>query len=173
MNAEPLADGHWLNDPDDGGGRLLGEGCHFVDFACWLADALPRRVTCALRPAAGRPLASAESFTIHLDFPDGSVATIVYGAHGDPKLGKERIEVHGSGRSAVLDDFKRLELHGDGRTRTRRSRGRDKGHAAQFEALAAGGVPPGPDPLATMAATLAALRSAETGETVALQPVDA
>ena len=171
MNAEPLEPGHWTNDPDDGGGRLLGEGCHFVDFACWLAGELPARVTCALRAEPGRPLASAESFTIHLDFPGGSTATIVYGSRGDPKLGKERIEAQSAGRSAVLVDFERLELHGDGRSRTTKSR-RDKGHEAQFAALAAGETT-SPDPLATMAVTLAALRSAETGATVVPAPLDA
>ncbi len=166
VNAEALEPGHWTNDPDDGGGRLVGEGCHFVDFACWLAGELPARVTCALRADPGRPLASAESFTIHLDFPGGSTATIVYGSRGDPKLGKERIEAQSAGRSAVLVDFERLELHGDGRSRTTKSR-RDKGHEAQFTALAAG-AEMSPDPLATMAVTLAALRSAETGATVSL-----
>ena len=54
VNAGALPPDHWLNDPSDGGGRLLGEGCHFVDLACWLVGALPARVSCTMR-ARARP----------------------------------------------------------------------------------------------------------------------
>jgi predicted dehydrogenase/threonine dehydrogenase-like Zn-dependent dehydrogenase len=162
VNAGRLEEGHWRNDPEVGGGLLLGEGCHFIDLACWLAGGLPRRVSCLMRADPGRPLAAAEHFTCALDFADGTTATIVYGSEGSPKLGKESVELHAGGRSAVLDDFRRLTVHGG---KSRRG-GRDKGHAAQLRALLAGETEE-PDPLATMAVTLAALRSAETGEAVA------
>ena len=64
VNAGLLPDGHWLNDPSDGGGRLIGEGCHFIDFACWFVGALPRRVSAVMRAAADRPLAAAQSFSV-------------------------------------------------------------------------------------------------------------
>lgn len=172
VNAGVLARDHWLNDLDDGGGRLLGEGCHFVDFACWFADALPVRVTCSLRAAAGQPLAAAQAFTVALDFADGSLATVVYGAEGSGSLAKERFEAHSGGRSAVLDDFVSVTTYGC-RARRGRPQPRDKGHTAQFAALHAlvgRGVPmEGPSPLETMAVTLAALRSAETGQAVSLR----
>jgi predicted dehydrogenase len=76
VNAGGLPADHWLNDPEDGGGRLLGEGCHFVDFACWFAGALPVRVSCTLRPEGGQPLAAAQSFSLTLDFADGWLATV-------------------------------------------------------------------------------------------------
>ena len=156
VNAGPLPDDHWLNDPSDGGGRLLGEGCHFIDFACWFAGEVPARVTTTMRAAAGQPLAAAQSFNVALDFSDGSLATIFYSASGGGQLGKEYVEAHSAGRSAVLDDFKR-----------------DKGHDGQFvhlrEVLERRAVPVEPDPLDSMAVTLAALRSAETGLSVALE----
>jgi predicted dehydrogenase len=171
----PLEEGHWLDDPVEGGGRLLGEGCHFVDLACWLAGGLPERVACTMRAEPGESLALARTFTVVLDFPDGTAATVVYGAGGSVRLPKEHVEAHAGGRSAVLEDFRRLTLHGDGRARSTRSR-QDKGHDAQFRELrrvVEGGEPEGPDPLATMAVTLAALRSAETGEAVRPAPLDA
>ena len=88
VNAGRLPAEHWLNDPEDGGWRLLGEGCHFVDFACWFAGALPLNVSCTLRPEAGQPLAAAQSFSVALDFADGSLATVVYGALGASGLAK-------------------------------------------------------------------------------------
>jgi predicted dehydrogenase/threonine dehydrogenase-like Zn-dependent dehydrogenase len=165
----PLEEGHWLDDPAVGGGRLLGEGCHFVDLACALAGRPPERVLCTMRAPAGEPLAAARAFTVVLDFADGSSATVVYGADGAVRLPKEYVEAHAGGVSAVLDDFRRLSVVGAGRRRRARRGRRDKGHAAQFaelRRLVEGGEPEGLDSLATMAVTLAALRSAETGEAV-------
>jgi predicted dehydrogenase len=172
VNADRIDADHWLNDPAVGGGRLLGEGCHFVDFACWIVGSLPVSVSCTMRPAPGRPLAAAEEFSVVLAFADGSTATIVYGAAGAPRIGKEYVEAHGGGRSAILRDFRVLELYDGGGRHTRRSRGGDKGHAAQFEVLRrvvagqADALPP--DPLETMGVTLASLRSAEVGAAVPL-----
>ena len=174
VNAERIDDDHWLNDPAIGGGRLIGEGCHFVDFACWIAGSIPVSVLCAMRPAPGRPLAAADDFSIVLSFPDGSTATIVYGAGGSTGVRKEYVEAHAGACSAILNDFRMLELHGSGRLRRRRSRRGDKGHETQFALLKrvvagqADSLPP--DPLETMRATFAALRSAESG---AAAPVSA
>ncbi len=132
VNAGLLPEGHWLNDPDEGGGRLIGEGCHFIDFACWFVGALPRRVSTVMRAAPGEPLAAAQSFSVTLDFEDGSIATILYGSGGSSGLGKEYFEAHAGGRSAVLDDFTRLITYDGRRKRTTKGKGRDKGHDAQF-----------------------------------------
>ena len=167
VNAGTLPPEHWLNDPDEGGGRLLGEGCHFIDFCCWLVDAPVRTVACSLRAPVDEALASAQAFSVQLDFGDGSLATILYGAGGAPTLGKEYVEAHAGGRSAVLDDFRSLKLVTPKGTDKRRSRGGDKGHGRQFlelrRALETGSALPGPDPLDSMAATLAALVAGETG----------
>lgn len=162
-----LPPGHWLNDPDDGGGALLGEGCHFVDFACWLMGDLPRRVSCTMRADPGQPLVSARRFAINLDFRDGSLATILYAPSAAPATPKEYIEAHGDGRSGCIDDFRSIALY-EGNRRTRpRSLPRDKGHKAQWDALrrrfqerdALAEM----DPLDSMAVTLSALRSAQIG----------
>jgi predicted dehydrogenase len=176
VNAGPLDKGHWLNDLDEGGGRLLGEGCHFVDFVSWLVGAAPERVSCVMRPPAGDQLASAQSFTVTLDFADGSIGTVVYTAGGAGGLSKELVEAHAGGRSAVLDDFRSLALH-DGTKKERvRARKADKGHAEQlrrFHRQLHGELSPSlPDPLDTMQATLAALRSAEAGAAISRPRTD-
>jgi predicted dehydrogenase/threonine dehydrogenase-like Zn-dependent dehydrogenase len=167
VNAGLLAPGHWLNDLDDGGGRLLGEGCHFVDFVCWLAGAMPARIACHARPTRGVQLAAVQEFSITLDFADGSLGTVIYSAGGASGLAKEYVEAHAGGRSATLEDFRTLVLH-DGSSRERvRSRRSDKGHVEQLRRfrrqLHGEWTPEAPDPLDSMEATLAALRSAETG----------
>jgi predicted dehydrogenase len=162
--AGQLPDGHWLNDPEEGGGRLLGEGCHFVDFACWLMGHLPTQVAATVADGSEQ-LSLAQRFSVTLGFADGSLATILYGSESAPAIGKELVEAHSAGRSAVLDDYRRLELHGDKRRRVIRDRTQDKGHRAQFVALrqALGGEQQGgPDPLDTMTVTLRAL--AATGQ---------
>jgi predicted dehydrogenase/threonine dehydrogenase-like Zn-dependent dehydrogenase len=168
VNAGLLDRKHWLNDPDEGGGRLLGEGCHFIDFASWLVGARPTRVSAVARPGDGEPLASAQSFIVTLDYADGSIATVVYAANGSSRLPKELVEAHGGGRSAVLDDFRSLELHGPSGSKRERARGADKGHVEQlrrFRRQIDGTFEPAaPDPLDSMDATLAALESLHTGE---------
>lgn len=164
VNAGPLPDDHWLNDPDDGGGRLLGEGCHFVDLACWLAGGVPTAIQATVRPLAGEAIQAAGRFSVSLGFGDGSLATILYTDQGASGLPKEMIEAHGGGRSGLLDDFRSLVLL-DGRSEQKLGgRRQDKGHAAQFEELATTLAVPGaiadPDPLDTMEVTLAALEAA-------------
>ena len=161
---------HWLNDPHDGGGRLLGEGCHFIDFACWFVGALPTRVL-ATAPC-DEQLALAQRFEVALAFADGSLATIFYGSESASGVAKELVEAHSAGRSATLHDFRRLALHGNSRTRVVGGRHQDKGHRRQCEvfreALTARAEPKdsglaGPDPLGTMAVTFQALASAGGG----------
>jgi predicted dehydrogenase/threonine dehydrogenase-like Zn-dependent dehydrogenase len=171
VSAGPLAADHWLNDLQDGGGRLLGEGCHFVDFACWFAGELPECVSGTLAGAPGVPLAAAQCFARALRFPNGSIATILYGAAGAAGVAKEYVEVHCGGRSGVIDDFRSANLFTGRRKTVKRGRGRDKGHAQQFRHLrqvASGAATPlEPSPLDTMGVTLAALLSAQTGRVVA------
>src|SRR5262249_41434088 len=131
----------------------------------------PARVAYAGTIEPGRPLAAAQSFVVTATFHDGSVATILYSADGASALPKEYVEAHSGGRSAVLDDFRRLTLAGGGGRRMLGRRGQDKGHRAQlvaFRALVAGARDDGVDPLDSTAATLAAVRSAETGDCVEL-----
>jgi hypothetical protein len=102
---------------------------------------------------------------VALSFADGSVASILYSSGGATSVGKEYVEAHSAGRSAILDDFRSLRLAGVGRTRRSSLRSRDKGHYAQLVAFrkALDGDDSAyepPDPLVTMGVTLAALRAA-------------
>jgi len=168
INAGALPVGHWLNDAAEGGGRLLGEGCHFVDLASWIVGSPPERVSCMVRPRKGETVQTAQRFSISLEFPDDSVATIIYTDGGAPGLGKELVEAHAGGRSAILDDFRSLELRTGSKRRRLGARTQDKGHQRQFvrlrETLNGQEYAALLDPLQTMAATLAALEAAGDGQ---------
>ncbi len=163
--AGPLAPGHWLEDPEEGG-RVLGEISHFVDLASFLVGETPVSVSAMSIPAG----AGEGSLLGMLRFADGSAATIAYGVGRADGMSKERIEVLGQGSAAVLDDFRSLEVHGSG-GKTFKAR-RDKGHRAAFAAFAAAarGEAPPPVPveeqLLVAAASLALLDSARVGEPV-------
>ncbi len=134
VNAGPIGLGHWIQDPDQGGGRIVGEVCHFVDFLSFLTDARPVKVKASAAPNGGAY--NDDNVVVALDFSDGSVGTIVYAANGDTAMAKERVEVFGGGSSAVLDDFRTLDTVRGGRTGTSRSRlAQDKGHQAQWQAF--------------------------------------
>jgi predicted dehydrogenase len=167
VNAGTIPPGHWIHDPLVGGGRIVGEICHFVDVASYLTGSVPSRVHAVGTPAGGRY--RDDNVVISLAMSDGSVATITYVASGDRALGKERYEVFGGGRTAVLEDFRVLRLLGGGRARTSRARlSQDKGHRGEWTAIRSAlreGMPPIPTEswVATSLATFAAVRSLRSG----------
>jgi predicted dehydrogenase/threonine dehydrogenase-like Zn-dependent dehydrogenase len=131
VNAGPLPDDHWLHDPEDGGGRLLGEGCHFVDLLAHLAASPAVSAHAVAVPQPGRPIHCSDSFTAHIRFGD-AVGTLVYSGGGDPRLPKERLEAFGGGAAAVLDDFRLLAVHRNGKRGEWKS-SHDKGHRAEIK----------------------------------------
>ncbi|MEM7586018.1 MAG: bi-domain-containing oxidoreductase [Acidobacteriota bacterium] len=173
VNAGYIPTDHWTQDPEQGGGRIIGEVCHFVDYLLFLTGTLPRRVSAFALPNAGRY--RDDNLVVTFEHENGSLGTVTYVANGDTALGKERIEVSGGGAFAVLDNFRRLDLMRDGRRQTLRSRlQQDKGHKAQLEAFVAAARTDQPAPIswrdtvASTRATLAILRSLRTGQPVEL-----
>lgn len=164
VNAGFIPATHWVHDPEQGGGRILGEVCHFVDFLSFLVGASPARVEARGLTNSGKY--SDDNVLISLQFSDGSQGTITYVANGDKSYSKERIEVFGGGAVAVLEDFRRLELVRAGHKQVIRSFMRqDKGHIGEWK-LFAKSIMSGEDgPIAfneIVASTLATLRIAES-----------
>jgi predicted dehydrogenase/threonine dehydrogenase-like Zn-dependent dehydrogenase len=132
INAGRLPRSHWTHDPEVGGGRIVGEACHFVDAATYLTGALPRFAGAVAASGSSEPRDDVVAAT--LTFSDGSIAQIVYSAIGDPSLPKERIEVLGEAGAGVLDDFRELRLYAGGAVQTITGK-RDKGHRAELAAF--------------------------------------
>ncbi|WP_133716799.1 bi-domain-containing oxidoreductase [Methylocaldum gracile] len=132
VNAGTIDPSHWIQDRAVGGGRIIGEGCHFVDL---------------MQSVCGSPVTTVRSVSVGyhqtgitndqsimtLEFADGSVGTLVYAAAGDTGLAKERFEAFGGGRAAVIDDFTSTELYSGGRRHAFRTRKQEKGF---FEEMA-------------------------------------
>ena len=132
INAGYIPPDHWVHDPEQGGGRIIGEVCHFVDFLTFLAGALPRQVHAKALPNSGHY--RDDNLAITIEFANGSLGIITYVANGDKSFPKERVEVFGGSAVAVLDNFRQLELVRGGRHKVVRSwLGKDKGHGAEWE----------------------------------------
>jgi predicted dehydrogenase len=135
VNAGAIPRDHWTQDPAVGGGRIVGEACHWMDLARYLAQSPISDAS--LTPAAtrsGKPIDDIANITIA--FADGSTAAIHYLANGAKSFPKERIECFFDGKTVAIDNWRRLRRYGvPGRTRWfERSGKMDKGHAAEIAA---------------------------------------
>jgi len=163
INAGMLPEGHWMNDPAQGG-RIVGEACHFIDLCTWLAGAPVATVSAGALPG------TSDTMVLSLTFEDGSVASVVYCTNGNRRMEKERLEVSGGGISAVLEDFRKLTVYGS--KVVKYSGMQDKGHADELTAFAGhlnDGKPalvPFDDLFRTSLATFAALESVAGRSTV-------
>lgn len=160
----------WIQDPAQGGGRIIGEVCHFIDLMHFLTSSITQRVFAESVSINNAAVAREDSIVITIKFADGSNGTLAYLAEGDKALAKERVEIFGGGQSFVIDDFRRASSFKNGRERTKRFMGQDKGQAAQIAAVCSfvriGGEPPigFADLAATTRATFRILDSLRTAE---------
>ena len=173
VNAGFIPADHWLNDPEQGGGRIIGEVCHFVDFLSFLVGAAPIEVQATGLANPGKY--ANDNVICSLRFADLSQGTISYLANGDKSYSKERVEVFGGGAVAVLEDFRRLETVRRGKKQIARSIFRqDKGHRGEWQAfvsaLRTGGGSPIPiaEIVNSMLATFALEESRSSNQSVAV-----
>ena len=174
INAGSIPLTNWVQDPLQGGGRIIGEGCHFVDFLTFLVGANPISVTTQSLPDDNRY--REDNVVMTFTYSDGSIGSIIYLANGDKAFPKERIEVFVGGRVAVLDDFRTLELISRGKRQVIRALLRqNKGHRAEWaafsQAIIAGTAPPIPyeQLFSVTEATFAALDSLRSRQPVTLE----
>lgn len=134
VNAGAIPADHWIQDPAVGGGRVIGEACHFIDLASALVGANPRTVSSIGTAKSQVSALVNDNVVISLTFENGAVASIVYTADGAKAMHKERIEVFGGERSAVIDDFREVTLYaGDSKMQTHKYQTQDKGQRAMLQ----------------------------------------
>jgi predicted dehydrogenase len=164
VNAGAIPPEHWTQDPHSGGGRIVGEACHFIDLLRHLAGTpITSHHVSAIRGGPG----PVDRVSISLGFADGSIGTVHYLSNGHRAFPKERLEVFAGGRVLQLDNFRRLRGYGwPGFTRMnlwRQDKGQDACAQAFVDAVRTGGPSPIPlDELLEVArVTIAVARSAQ------------
>ena len=134
VNAGSVPANSWVQDEAEGGGRIVGEVCHFVD----LIQALSGGLTCSVSSVAmhensEQPMQ--DTMTIALALDNGSIGSIVYVANGDKAFPRERVEVFRAGAVGLIENFRSYSVTQGGRTRRKKAFSLDRGHAAELAAF--------------------------------------
>ena len=108
FSVPPLDKDHWTNIKEIGGGRVVGEAIHAIDLACYLFDSLPQSISSSAPIDKENNEVNENQVFINVNFANGAHASIQYFSETNQSLGKERIEVHGSGNSYIVEDFQLL-----------------------------------------------------------------
>jgi len=172
VNAGYIPPESWVQDPNVGGGRIIGEGCHFIDLMVFLSGSKVRAVSAAM--VGKGPAVRDDKMSISLEFEDGSVGSVNYFANGSKSYPKERIQVFSDERILDLDNFRVTRGYGFQGLRKFKTSRLDKGHAAEFAAfvdsVAAGGKAMIPlDELVNVTlASFAAVKAATESRTIVL-----
>jgi predicted dehydrogenase/threonine dehydrogenase-like Zn-dependent dehydrogenase len=135
VNAGAIPADHWVHDPVQGGGRIIGEVCHFVDLLSYLAGSRPKSVFARGMDERRKTPLACDNLNVIIEYEDGSVGSIIYTSAGDASYPKERVEVFGEGSVGVMDDFQRTTLVKDGKRLGFRQGGSGKGHKEEVEAF--------------------------------------
>ena len=176
VNAGRLPHAHWIHDPAQGHGRVIGEVCHFIDLVGFLTSSLPTEIQAW--PVKGASDSAEDNLHIQVLLADGSRAEIFYLSSGDPSVPKERLEVYGHARTAISDDFRKAWFYFDNHCRSRSLFSQDKGHREELRAfvaaVASGGEPPIPfeSLRATTLATFRVRESLRCGKALPVSPSD-
>lgn len=130
VNAGIMPPNHWVNDPEIGGGRIIGEACHFIDLAMYLAGA---PVVSVYATGFSENAGIIDTVSVNMKFSNGSLATVNYLANGNKQVDKEYIEVFCNGSVAVIDDFRKFTLYGKKNILVKGKQ--DKGHMNELIAF--------------------------------------
>ena len=134
VNAGKIEKNHWINDPNIGGGRIIGEACHFIDLASALSKSLPTKIYATNSQIIGSTPLINDNASINIKFESGAIANIIYTSQGSSLVSKEYIEVFCNGLTAVIDDFKKLNIYKENKRIVSSSLTRqDKGQAEMLE----------------------------------------
>ena len=133
VNAGVVPPDHWVHDPEVGGGRIIGEACHFIDLAGFIAGSKAVTIQAV---ALGDYPALNDTVSVHIEYENGSIATVSYYSNGNKNVAKERIEVFTNGVVFLIDDFMKMEISSEAGIKKEKLKAQDKGHSKQFKVMA-------------------------------------
>lgn len=174
VNAGFIPKAHWVQDPVEGGGRIMGEVCHFVDIVQYITGSDPVNVYAQSISSKNSLITDIDNINITLKMKNGSMGIITYLANGDKAVSKERMEVTGGNLYAILDDFKQLQLFRNEKMTQYKIKGLDKGWKTEMIDFIEG-AKKGISPISfesqrlTTLTTLKILESLKTNEAVAIE----
>lgn len=172
INGGFIPSNNWLQDSEAGGGRIIGEVCHFIDLLTFIADSPVTKVSAESLSMPGERYRSDDNLQIMIRLADGSVGTINYNASGNKRIPKEYLEIFGGGMTFILDDFRTLTTAVGSKSEISKQRSQDKGHKKMLELFAQSLSENKKTPIAieqiinTTAATLSVIEALERGEAV-------
>ncbi|WP_299119771.1 bi-domain-containing oxidoreductase [uncultured Winogradskyella sp.] len=144
INAGSIPGDNWIQDLEIGGGRVLGEVCHFIDYLTYLNGSLPVKVSASALPDANN---LNDTLNILIQFENGSSGVVAYYANGSKSMTKEYVEVFSAGLSATLNDFKELKIYGKGKPKKDKIFNQNKGQKEMVEAFVSGLLTDGKAPI--------------------------
>ena len=171
INAGYIMPNHWVHDPEVGGGRIIGEVCHFIDLTLFITESKITNVSASVLKS---PDNLPDTLSINLEFANGSIASISYFSNGAKNLAKEYLEIFDSGKVAIIDDFKQMTIFQDDKKHVTRLKKQDKGHKAEVESFLASVRDGHPTPipideiLLSTSATFKVIESIRTKKNIAL-----
>lgn len=145
VNAGSIPADTWIQDMEIGGGRIIGEACHFIDYLTYLNGSLPTKVSAQALPD---PNGLNDTVNILIQFENGSTGVIAYYANGSKELPKEYIEIFCLGSTAIISDFKELKIYGRGKATSKKLFNQNKGQQEMVEAFMNGILKNGCAPIA-------------------------
>lgn len=175
VNSGQIPTSTWLHEPQEGGGMLVGEMCHFVDLMQFICGDVPTSVYARALALDNKKYADGDNLVIVVSFNGGSVGTLCYNTVGSKAFPKERLEVYGGGRVGVLDDFRALELTQGDKSNRIKSSSQDKGQEREVQETVSAFRKSGSGPIPfeelvmAMRVIFAARRSALSGQTIELE----
>jgi len=137
INAEKIPQDHWIYDPNEGGGRLISEACHFIDYIQYIAQSPITQIKTQILESPNQQ-DMLDNFIITLKLKDGSIGAIIYTCLGDRTLPKEYLEVHTENSTIILDNYRILQIMKNGKkTKVKTFLSQDKGHLIELKLFAA------------------------------------
>ncbi len=176
VNAGFIPTDIWVHDPDIGGGRIIGEVCHFIDWIQWFTGGYVKEVNAVCVDGGNPAIPDRDNVFVTLQLSDGSIGTVLYASNGDKSFRKEHIEIFGGSRVAVIDECRLGSITASGK-RTNLGKSSSKGHFEQWQAfinsILEGKDSPVPfvDCIISTMATFAVVESLDTASSITIPEV--
>ncbi len=133
INAGYVPPEHWVHSPEEGGGRIVGEVCHFMDLLIYLTKSQPKKIYANRVGGDNKNVVNNDNIAVIIKFNDGSIGNIVYTGSGDRSFSREMIEVFCEGKTIVIKDFRKTEYYFNGRRKTYKTNSQDMGYISELQ----------------------------------------